>query len=154
MGTIIQGIALVFALAANAFFASHPVPATPAVTAFILLYGPAPFYAALLLALARYNGLVSQALSYPIIVYGGEISYSIYLFHQIFIRWHSGMLSTLSILPIWCQYAGILAATLLTAALVHRLVEQPARRWLMAGWKHLSWKRPKAVMVGVRWTKN
>lgn len=134
-GSIIQSIALVLALAANVYFGSYHAVITPAADLALATYGPTPFYAALLLALARYDGWLSRGLSYPIIVYGGEISYSIYLFHQIFIRWHSTKLQVFNSVPIWCQYLGILTATLVTAAVVHRLVEQPARRWMLAGWK-------------------
>jgi peptidoglycan/LPS O-acetylase OafA/YrhL len=132
-------------LGANAFFASYPVAITPAATAFIVSFGPTPFYAALLLALARYDGMISRGLSYPAIVYGGEISYSIYLFHQIVIRWHSENLQVFSAIPIWCQYAGLLAATLMTAAAVHHAVERPARRWIRAAWKLLTSKMATAA---------
>jgi len=137
-GTVIQCGALLAALVANALFASHPIGSTPAGQSFVLLFGPVPFYATALLALARYDGLVSRALSNRAIVYGGEISYSIYLFHQIVIRWHSGELATFSKVPIWLQYAGVLAVTLILAASVHHLVERPFRRWIIAGCKRLT----------------
>jgi peptidoglycan/LPS O-acetylase OafA/YrhL len=134
-GTVIQAAGLTLALAANAFFASHPIPATPAAASFIVTFGPAPFYAALILILARYNGVVSRTLSYGPIVYGGEISYSIYLFHQIIIRWHSGELAALASVPIWLQYAGVIGATFVVAALAHHLIERPFRRCIIAVWR-------------------
>jgi peptidoglycan/LPS O-acetylase OafA/YrhL len=88
--TAVQAIALGLALAANAFFPAHTGVAAKAPADFISTYAAAPAYAALLLALARYDGMISRALSLRVLVYGGEISYSIYLFHQIIIRWHSG----------------------------------------------------------------
>jgi peptidoglycan/LPS O-acetylase OafA/YrhL len=137
LGSLIQLIALAGALGANIFFASHPIAASPATTAFIYLFGPSPCYALLLIALARYDGIVSRGLSLPLIVYGGEISYSIYLFHQIIIQWHGSHLSAFSAVPIWWQYAGILACTLCIAALVHHLIERPGRRTMIDGWRRL-----------------
>ena len=138
IGTVIQSGALLTALAANAFFASHPFRSTPAAQSFVLLFGPVPLYAIALLALARYDGLISRVLSNRAIVYGGEISYSIYLFHQIVIRWHSAELAKFSKAPFWLQYGGVLVVTFIAAAVVHRLVEQPFRRWIIAGWKRLT----------------
>jgi peptidoglycan/LPS O-acetylase OafA/YrhL len=145
--TVIQGAAVASALAANALFASHPVAFTPGAKLFVLTFGAAPFYAAFLLTLARYDGLVSRALSCRAFVYGGEISYSIYLFHQILIRWHSGELIAFASVPIWWQYAGLLAATATLASVVHHLVERPARRWMLAGWERLPWKFPNPEML-------
>ena len=137
-GTAVQIGALTLALFANALFASHPIVATPAARSFVYLFGPAPFYGALLFALARYDGLVSRALSNPVTVYGGEISYSIYLFHEIIIRWRSSQSVALAPVPIWLQYAGVLGTTFIVAALAHHLVERPFRRWIIGGWKRLT----------------
>jgi peptidoglycan/LPS O-acetylase OafA/YrhL len=136
LGSLIQLIALAGALGANVYFASHPIAASPATMAFIYLFGPSPCYACLLVALARYDGIVSRGLSLPLIVYGGEISYSIYLFHQIIIQCVSHLSPFLPV-PIWWQYAGILAFTLCIAAAVHHLIERPARRTMIDGWRRL-----------------
>jgi peptidoglycan/LPS O-acetylase OafA/YrhL len=143
-GTVIQALALASALTANAWFNSHVAPLTPGPAAFLSCYAAAPFYAMLLLALARYDGLISRALSTRVIVYGGEISYSIYLFHGIIIRWHSGEFGALSAVPIWLQHAGILIATFVIAAGSHHLIERPARRWILAGWSYVMSRREAA----------
>jgi peptidoglycan/LPS O-acetylase OafA/YrhL len=144
-GTVIQAGALALALGANAFFASYPIIITLATAEFFLLFGATPFYGALLLALARYDGMISRGLSCPAVVYGGKISYSIYLFHQIFIRWHSDNLQVFTSVPMWCQYAGLLATTLIAAAAVHHVIERPARQGIRAAWKRLTSKMATAA---------
>ena len=139
-GTAIQASALAFAIGSNAYFATHVIHVTFAAAAFISNFAPTPFYAALILSLARYDGLISRALSVPLIVYGGEISYSIYLFHQLIIRWHSAHLQAFAGIPIWWQYGGLLTAIFTVAALSYHLIEKPARRMIVDRWRRL---RPK-----------
>lgn len=138
-GAIIQFVAVASALGANALFATYTAPLPAAATQFIFVFGPTPFYAVMILSLARYDGPISRAMSWRPIVYGGEISYSIYLFHQIIIRWHSVELAAFSSVPIWIQYTAILAATFAVAVACHHLVEIPARRWIIDGWRKLSY---------------
>lgn len=132
--SVIQVSVLILAIGANAYLAWHVARIDPAPATFIVFSGPAPIYAAMLLVLARYDGWLSRALSHRVIVYGGEISYAIYLFHQIIIRWHAGHLMAFASIPVWLQYAGMIIATLLIAASIHHLIERPARRWIVAGW--------------------
>jgi peptidoglycan/LPS O-acetylase OafA/YrhL len=133
-GTAVQVCVLAMTLAANALFASYPARIAPAASAFILLFGPSPFYAALIFALARYDGAISRALSLRLIVYGGEISYAIYLFHQLFFRWHSGYRAEFTGIPIWWQYAGLITAVLATSIVAHHVVEGPAKKGILALW--------------------
>jgi peptidoglycan/LPS O-acetylase OafA/YrhL len=135
VGTSVQAAALAMALWANAFFISHQAHITPGANAFIWLFGPSPFYAAFIVVLARYDGAISRALSLRLIVYGGEISYAIYMFHQIFIRWHAGHLAKFNGIPIWWQYAGLMTAVLATSIAAHHLIEKPARRRILAVWR-------------------
>ncbi|MDE2007664.1 MAG: acyltransferase, partial [Rhodospirillales bacterium] len=120
-----------------------------------------PFYALLIVALARYRGIVSRALSLRPIVYLGEISYTLYLFHQPMIRahsgyptWHSGWKGWVASLPIWDQYALLLGTTLALVIAVHHLIEQPARRRINALWRRhrtaVDPVPPPAIVGGVR----
>jgi peptidoglycan/LPS O-acetylase OafA/YrhL len=146
LGTAVQASALVMALWANAFFISHQTNIAPGANAFIWLFGPSPFYAAFIFALARYDGVISRALSLRLIVYGGEISYAIYLFHQLFIRAHSGIRASFVGIPNWGQYAGLIAAVLVTSIAVHHLVETPCRRGILALWGlHKRRREPKLI---------
>jgi peptidoglycan/LPS O-acetylase OafA/YrhL len=146
-GTTIQTVSLALALAANALFSSHPIPATPAATSFVITFGPAPFYAVLILVLARYDGAVSRVLSLRPIVYGGEISYAIYLFHQLFIRWHSSYRAEFNGIPIWWQYACIIVATFAIAIAAHHLIERPAQKAILAAWRMFRQPRVPQIIV-------
>lgn len=84
--------------------------------------------------LGRYQGVVSAFLSRPVLVYLGEISYAIYLFHQLILRWHSLHYREFHI-SIWLQYACIWATTIGVAALVHHMIERPAQRGIKLAWQ-------------------
>ncbi|WP_332119097.1 acyltransferase [Azorhizobium caulinodans] len=132
-GTRIQWGALALMLAANMLFkvewlGALPLPLATAIAA----TGAAPAYAALILALARYHGGPSRWLSRPTIVFLGEISYGLYLFHQLIIRWHTDHLAAFSGVPVWGQYAGVWIAALLISAVCYLLIERPGRRGIVA----------------------
>jgi peptidoglycan/LPS O-acetylase OafA/YrhL len=146
--TMIQCLAVAGALGGNMIFNLFDLAdLPPAFQIYLPLSGPTPFYAALLIALARYDGAISRLLSVAALVYLGEISYSIYLFHQLIIRLHSVHMATFSTIPIWDQYAGIWVATIVTAALCHRFVEGPARRGIRALWASGRARWPSAVLT-------
>lgn len=134
-GTALQLGAVALAAWGNHAMAAIDVrPFSTTVTVFINNSGACWCYALLIFALGRYQGIVSLALSRPALVYLGEISYAIYLFHQPILRWHSLHYMEFHI-PIWIQYAGVWAATIAVAALVHHAVERPAQRWVRLAWK-------------------
>jgi peptidoglycan/LPS O-acetylase OafA/YrhL len=133
----LQATALALALGANASFATFHAHITPGADAFLATFAAAPFYAVLILSLARHDGLVSRFLSLRPIVYGGEISFAIYLFHQLFIRWHWSYQAKFNGIPVWEQYAGMMALVFATSIIAHHLVEKPAQRAILAGWRRL-----------------
>lgn len=119
--------------------------AAPAICAFVaswaLVGKPSPLVVALfgplVLALAGSTGGLSGLLASRPLVYGGRISYSLYMTHAIFIsrfrslfppaRWAGAALPA---------RVGLIALELgvawLVADLTFRLVEEPCRRWLSA----------------------
>lgn len=137
-GTAMQCLAVVAALGANAWLSWITLPGLSlAGLQFVRFCAPAPFYALLLIALARYDGVVSRVLALRWFVYGGEISYSIYLIHQPVIRWHENHASAFASVPLWSQYLAVIVVTLATSALSYRFVEGPGRRALLALWRSL-----------------
>lgn len=150
--------ALTLALCANAVFKSaHPHWASKGFLVFLSVSGGAPFYALLIFTLARYRGLVGRFLSLRPIVFLGEISFALYLFHQLVLKWRYAAPSTF--------YAGLLhipqswwipaywAVCLILSALCHLLVERPARRLILAGWRIIRQRR-RLLSDGItRWSK-
>jgi peptidoglycan/LPS O-acetylase OafA/YrhL len=145
-GTFVQCAAIVAIGAVNTMPLRHQLP-----------FGLEPFveqwmqpafalcYAALLISLARYDGAASRFLASRPCVYLGEVSYSLYLFHQLVIRWYSGKLDAFSGLPWWAQWGGVCSASLLIAMISYHVVERPARRWIVLIWGRA---RPAPQAVG------
>ena len=96
----------------------------------IMSSGTAPCFALLILAMATERGLISQLLSHPVFVFLGEISFSIYLLHQILLRYYQGHSRAFSEMPGWVLYAVFWGITVMMAYMVWRLVELPGRRIL------------------------
>ena len=86
----------------------------------------APFAAFLITVFARQRGRLSRLLCAPWLVFGGEISFALYLLHQLALRLMQQYLTRFDA-SVFVIY---LALILLGAAVLHLMVEQPARRWL------------------------
>ncbi|HDR9292504.1 TPA: acyltransferase [Burkholderia multivorans] len=90
-----------------------------------------PSFALLIITFSRSNGFISRALSIPIFVRLGEISFSIYMIHQIIIFYfneHAIMLMGFSANP-FAQLA-VAFLTLGVAEIAFRFVEDPSRRFV------------------------
>lgn len=167
----IQLGALAIAIGGNALFGALATPGVshilheaswPAGLAdYIQVAGAVPGYTLLIVVLARNSGVVSRALSGRAIVYLGEVSYTLYLFHQIMLRWHSGYpgwhsgwQARVAAWPMGAQYALLMAATLALVCAVHHLIEQPARRRINALWRRrgaapVDPGAPEAIVTGI-----
>jgi|SRR5215467_180483 len=101
--------------------------------AFVRLnFGPAVPLAVIMFCVSRYNSLVLTAvLASPLLIYLGEISYSIYTVHtwtlRIFIRPEVGFTPLLGIEAALRIIAAI-GVTLLLSSATYRLIEVPSRR--------------------------
>jgi peptidoglycan/LPS O-acetylase OafA/YrhL len=109
--------------AANALDAMAAAP----IAVWVRTAAPFPFFALLIGVLARGGGMLSQALSARALVYLGEISYALYMIHQLVLRvgfLHAGALARAH--PN-LAYATYWAVALAAAALLYHAVERPAR---------------------------
>jgi peptidoglycan/LPS O-acetylase OafA/YrhL len=89
-----------------------------------------PAFALLIITFARSSGLISRALSLPLFVRLGEISFSIYMIHQIvilFFNEHIVMLMGFAANPL--AQLSVAMLVLLLSEVAFRFVEEPARKW-------------------------
>jgi peptidoglycan/LPS O-acetylase OafA/YrhL len=108
---------------------------SPTIRYWVTVSAAAPFYAIAFFLLASGRGHVSALLSFRPLVLLGEISFSIYLIHQIIER-------ALSLHPQWfaqysmpVQFAGYWLFTIAASYLLWQLVEKPSQRLLMSWFK-------------------
>lgn len=89
-------------------------------------------FAPLIIVFAGARGVIGQALSPPPLVWLGEVSFCLYMFHQIVMKWFfikqfEEVIQTLPLLP-------VLAVCLAMAALLHYLIKRPCQhrlvRWI------------------------
>jgi peptidoglycan/LPS O-acetylase OafA/YrhL len=103
--------------------------------------------AAMIFVAATGRGLVSAALgSRPMIVLG-EMSFAVYLVHQIVLRAFAQRTAELAGSPPGIALVGYLLLTLLFSALVWMGVERPARTFILANYRRLTdgsalWRKP------------
>ncbi|WP_338467553.1 acyltransferase [Novosphingobium sp. ZN18A2] len=90
------------------------------------------FFTATILALASDTGPVSRILSVPAVVWLGEVSYSTYLSHTFLFLIFKLLFVDETLQVGWAGLAAYLLIVLATSALLYRLVERPAQRWLNA----------------------
>jgi peptidoglycan/LPS O-acetylase OafA/YrhL len=89
--------------------------------------GAAPLYATMIVIFAFQSGVVSKKLSSSILVLLGEISYSIYLLHQILSVWVMSHPGLVGFIPPYVGYPLYLVATVLGSYAMWRFVERPCR---------------------------
>ncbi len=99
-----------------------------AVSYWISSAGSAPLFGLLIFVMALEKGLVSRVLSWRFAVLLGEISYSVYLVHQLLLHFFPVYPHALSGLQEWAVYAVYWMAVLVVSHLMWKFVEQPCRK--------------------------
>lgn len=119
----------------------------PAGAEYLLHSGCAPLFGILICLMAWDRGWLSRILHGAGWVLLGEVSYSIYLTHQIFLRWYVAR-SPFPI-PNWLQYAIFWVVVILVSATIRVLIERPSRRALVSGWdRRTPPRRSRSVATG------
>lgn len=96
----------------------------------ILHSGSCFLFAGLIYFVASGKGVVSKFLSLKVLVLLGEASYSVYLLHQIILRYYDAHSDRFSSLPNTILFTGYLACVILTSLLLWKFVERPSRKWI------------------------
>lgn len=103
---------------------------------FLSVSSASPFFAVLLFSLCAYDGIVPRFLALPVIVYLGEISYSLYLMHQIVFRWWANGHNNLPV-PIIAQWVAMVSVALVLAIANFHVVEKPLRKGVLRAFNSL-----------------
>jgi len=104
---------------------------------------PSLFIGPLILVMALEKGLIVRALSRPWCVALGELSFAMYLLHQMVLRAYRWEMDISAAAPSWLMYACLPLVLLIGSHLLLVLVERPCRR-LIAG-------RGTAALPGAGW---
>lgn len=87
-------------------------------------------FSGLIYAYAREEGALSRALRHKALVYLGEISFSLYMVHQLVLRYYEAHDKTFFGLSKGLELLIYLALCLAASAGLHEWVETPARKWI------------------------
>jgi len=129
----------------------HPTTMPSPYSEWLIGSGGAFAYAFLIFAMAQTKGSCASALSNPVLVWLGEISYSIYLVHYLLLDIYLVYLAPFCVAtnqPIWLCYASYWAALIAVCAAIYYLVESPARKLfpkIILGAMKLSTLQPRHV---------
>lgn len=95
---------------------------------YVQVISPFPFMALFILVMSQEKGLLSKWLSCRFLVYLGEVSFSLYLVHQLVVRWMFAkyqVLVSANLVPAYFFYWGF---SLILAMMLFHLVEKPLRQ--------------------------
>jgi peptidoglycan/LPS O-acetylase OafA/YrhL len=95
--------------------------------------GSAPLYGLMIVVFAFQRGAIARALALPLFVLLGEISYSIYLLHQLLWVWAMTHLDVVGLVPNAVGYALYIIATIVGSFAMWRFVERPLRALITGG---------------------
>jgi peptidoglycan/LPS O-acetylase OafA/YrhL len=93
-----------------------------------------PSFALVILVFGCQCGWLARLLSLRIFVLLGEISYSIYLVHQILLRWYRWERDAFLGIAEWLQLGAFVAVLLVLSYLIWSMIERPARARIVGLW--------------------
>lgn len=133
-GTIVELTAMILTVASIHY--TTVIPHWPALRMYcgdafsywISSSGSAPLFGILIFVLSLEKGMISKILSLPAAVVLGEISYSIYLVHQVLLRFYQNNRLVFSDIPAWVAYVLYWIIVLVVSHLMWKFIEQPCRQ--------------------------
>ena len=89
------------------------------------------FFGLLILVMAFEKGIVSKILSWKIFIILGELSLSIYLLHQIILRYYRFKIEGYFSIPDWIAYTYFWVILLFSSHFLWLFIEQPCRKFIV-----------------------
>jgi peptidoglycan/LPS O-acetylase OafA/YrhL len=130
MGGFNSGVSRNGGCAANSFSHLAEVLCCVCHRTWVLTCGPFVIFAGALVVFARQKGGISQLLQTTPLVYLGEISFALYMLHQIVVRHIGGNFWQQASAHPWAFYATYWGLSLIGAAVLFELVEKPGRSFI------------------------
>jgi peptidoglycan/LPS O-acetylase OafA/YrhL len=96
------------------------------------------FYGFLVAVMALEKGVISWLLASRLLVWLGQLSFSIYMVHQVLIRYYMKKADFFSLVPDRVELVGFCCILLLVAFLMRILIENPCRRMIIKMWDQQS----------------
>ena len=143
--TVIEALAIALAGAAMwvgdlTFFSSLPLAINKSVSIWFANCGGAIAFAFLILTFSLERGLISKALRIRPLVYLGEISFALYMVHQIVLRLMDMYPQLTSGLPFAAAISLYYASSIICAAAAHHLIETPSRKLIVNTTRNVIYK--------------
>lgn len=97
-------------------------------------------------SMACMSGLIAKVLSNKILVFLGEISFSIYLCHQVLLSALMGKLATFGTMPM--QYLIYWLIVIAFSSAIYIFIEKPCKRMILTGYRNINFnQKEKAVLA-------
>lgn len=96
--------------------------------------GSCLIFAILIFVMAFEKGYISNLLSFPLPVLLGEISFSIYLTHQIILRYYAEHFFIFPSIPPLIKYLSLWIVILCVSYLIWYFIERPSRKFIIGLW--------------------
>ena len=130
VGTVLEAAAVVVVIL---WFRNMPhLALSPTFQFWLNSAGGCGVFAILIVAMASASGVIGKALKWRPLVWLGEVSFALYMVHQLLMKWIYIKQLEGQIGPV--GPVTVFGACLIAAAILHHLVEGPARKSLMGQW--------------------
>jgi peptidoglycan/LPS O-acetylase OafA/YrhL len=128
--SLIVGLIFVMGVATLVLKSASPLPLVPWFVTEISAF----FFAWIIWTFAHHAGPVSRALSMPLAVQLGQVSFSLYMFHQIVQRFLQ-VYGYDTVMPPAAAFVIYLTVSMIGAYLLFYAVENPARHWIVGAYR-------------------
>jgi len=134
LGAVILCVISMYSMNFIAEWSSHSILGA-SVALWVMHCGSMFAFGLLIYVMSRGFGKVSEALAHPFLVILGEISFSLYLIHQILLNYYRDKILGISHFSNSIQFIVFIIVLLLSSYLIWTFIEMPGRRLIIGKWK-------------------